>query len=402
MIVGYGGASAKRTLQYRCRHPGDYARKECQLVGGKRIEAAVVETFLEVTVAAGPEAAALADGQLRSEIAATEKSWQLQIEKVEYEVRLAERQYLAVDPDNRTVARELERRWNQRLEELEAVRMKAATALDHRRPLSDAELERAKYLGRHLDEVWNAETTMVRDRKRLLRCLIEEVQIRSEAKWYWVLIVWKGGATTEREVQRFSPGEWTRATPLETVELVRKLAAEFDDSQIARILNRQGRRSGRGLAFTKSSVCSLRGSNKIPTAPKQRARDRREGPFTLEETAHELGVAMGTIQRWLRDGVLAGEQSVSGAPWRIVLTDEVRRRLAGGDAPAGWVGLSEAARRLGVGKSLVAYWVKQGKLQAQRAQVGKRQCWRIDVSSATCAPQAELFDPMTGPKGKES
>jgi DNA invertase Pin-like site-specific DNA recombinase len=402
MLVGYGGARAQRTLQYRCRRPEEYGRRECQLVGGKRVEAAVVEAFLEVTAAAGPEAAALADEQLRGEIAATERTWQLQVEKAEYEAARAERQYTVVEPENRTVARELERRWEQRLAELEAARAKAAAALDHRRPLTEAELERAQQLGRNLEEIWGAETTTARDQKRLLRCLIEEVQLRSEKKRYLVRIVWNGGATTDREVVRFAAGGQAHATPLDTLELARKLALEFDDAQIARILNRQGRRSGLGLAFTKESVVSLRGKNKIPAAPKPRARDDREGPFTLDEAARELEVAVGTVQRWLREGLLAGKQSVSGAPWRIVLSEEVRQRLSGGDAPAGWVGLSEAARRLGLGKSHVAYLVKQGKLNAMRTKVGSRQCWRIDVSSATCGRQADLLDQMIGARRKES
>jgi excisionase family DNA binding protein len=402
MTVGYGGAKAQRTLQYRCRKPGDYARRECQLVGGKRIEAAVVEVFLEVTSSAGSGAAALADEQLRGEIAASERTWQLQVEKAEYEARRAERQYMAVEPENRTVARELERRWEQKLEELEAVRTKAAGALEHRRPLSEAELARAAELGRHLEQVWAAPSTTVRDRKRLLRSLIDEVQLRSEDERYHVLIVWKGGATTQRDVPRFAPGGRACATPLDTVELVRKLAYEFDDAQIARILNRHGRRSGLGLAFTKQSVMSMRGKNRIPAAPKPRARDESEGPFTLDQAARQLGVTAGTVQRWLREGRLAGQQSVPGAPWRIVLTDEVRQRLAGGDAPEGWVGLSEAARRLGLGKSLVAYLVKQGKLKAVRATVGKRQCWRIDISSATCGRQADLLDQIDGASRKES
>ena len=165
----------------------------------------------------------------------------------------------------------------------------------------------------------------------------------------------------QREVVRFAPGGHVKATPLETVALVRELAREFDDAQIARILNRQGRRSGRGLAFTKESVTSLRGKNRISIAPKPEPRDEREGPFTLDDAARELEVRPATVQRWLKEGLLAGQQSVPGAPWRIVLSEEVRRRLSGGDAPAGWVGLSEAARRLGMGKSHVAYLVKQSK-----------------------------------------
>jgi hypothetical protein len=227
----------------------------------------------------------------------------LQVEKAEYEAARAERQYTVVEPENRTVARELERRWEQRLAELEAVRTKAAAALDHRRPLTEAELARAQQLGRNLEELWGAETTTARDQKRLLRCLIEEVQLRSEKKRYLVRIEWNGGATTDREVVRFAAGGQAHATPLDTLELARKLALEFDDAQIARILNRQGRRSGLGLAFTKESVASLRGKNKIPAAPKPRARDDREGPFTLDEAARELEVSVGTVQRWLREGL---------------------------------------------------------------------------------------------------
>ena len=84
-----------------------------------------------------------------------------------------------------------------------------------------------------------------------------------------------------------------------------------------------------------------------------------------------------------------------------MLTDEVRNRLSGGEAPQGWVGLSEASRRLGLSKSHVAYLVKTGKLPAVRATVGKRTCWRIDVSSATCGRQADLFDQPINEQTKE-
>ena len=107
------------------------------------------------------------------------------------------------------------------------------------------------------------------------------------------------------------------------------------------------------------------------------------------------------MHHWLRQGVLAGEQLTPRAPWRILLTEDVRRRLTGGDAPAGWVGLAEAAKRLGVGKSLVAYWVKRGKLNAVRTRVGKRPCWRIDVSSTSCARQSDLLDQMINADDEE-
>jgi len=100
--------------------------------------------------------------------------------------------------------------------------------------------------------------------------------------------------------------------------------------------------------------------------------------------------------------VLAGTQLTPGAPWQIVLTEDIRKKLVAGEAPADWVGLSEASRRLGLSKQRVAYLVKTGKLNAVRTTVGKRQCWRIDVVSATCGQQRDLFDPMTNDKPQES
>lgn len=135
--------------------------------------------------------------------------------------------------------------------------------------------------------------------------------------------------------------------------------------------------------------------------PAPTPRDEREGLFTADEAARELGVSMHTVHRWLRDGILAGQQTTPHAPWRILLTEEVRQRPAGGDAPADWVGLDEAARWLGLPKSTVAHWVKHGKLRAMHTTVGKRECWRIDLSSAGRELQQELFDSMINPATKD-
>jgi hypothetical protein len=252
-----------------------------------------------------------------------------------------------------------------------------------------------------LEAVWQAPTTTNRDRKRLLRCLIEEVQLRTEEKQYELTIVWKGGAITRSAVSRIKAGK-AQATAEETIELVRKLAREFDDAQIARILNKQGRRTGFGNPFTAPNIRSLRGHRGIGACPKPKPQDPREGPFSADEAARELGVCMSTIHRWLREGVLAGHQAAPGAPWRILLTEELRRRLSAGEAPAGWVGLTAAARRLGLSKSRVAHLVNTGRLPAVHTTVGKRRCWRIDVSSTTYRDQADLLDQMTNARSKES
>lgn len=173
--------------------------------------------------------------------------------------------------------------------------------------------------------------------------------------------------------------------------MVRRLAAEFDDAQIARILCKQRRRTGFGNTFTAVRVAQLRNKNDIAVHPYKRARDPKEGPFTADEAAAELGVCSSTIHSWLREGILPGRQLATGAPWCIVLTDELRRKLTGGEAPPGWVGLTDAAKWLGLPKQQVAYMVKRGKLDAVRVKVGARRCWRIDVNAASCGKQPGLF-----------
>jgi hypothetical protein len=387
-------------MQYRCGQARQQVGgKDCHIVGGRRIDQRVVEAFLEAIAPAGVEAACTAEELSREQHIEVARHWDLQIEKAEYAAHRAERQFDAVEPENRVVARELERRWNARLAELEALKAKAQEARGEPRSFTPQELEQAHALGGDLEALWDAETTTNRDRKRLLRCVIEEVQLRTETGHCRVRIVWKGGVATDQEVPRRAVGTG-HATAEETVDLVRRLAVEFDDAQIARILNKQGRRSGLGNAFTKQRVTSLRGHHKIAACAKNRPQDPSEGLFTADEAAVELGVCGSTVHRWLREGVLAGTQLTPGAPWQIALTEDIRKKLAAGEAPPNWVGLSEASRRLGLSKQRVAYLVKAGKLNAVRTTVGKRQCWRIDVDSATCGQQSDFLDQMTNEETK--
>jgi DNA invertase Pin-like site-specific DNA recombinase len=397
MYVNYGGSrpspKSTRTLQYRCSSARNrYAKAECQVVGGKQINDVVVEVFLEVTKDAGPLAARLASETLSEQAEASRKLWQKQVEKAEYDAERAFRQYDAAEPENRLVSRTLEARWNECLERLETLRSEEKKHEQTIRPLTEKEKQRAYQLGDDLRAVWDAETTTNQDRKQLLRSLIEEVQLRKEQEHYEVKIIWKGGAVTERRVVRRRRGENVFMTPEDTVEMVRKLATEFDDAQIARVLNKQGRRTGKGNSFTAQYVAQLRNRHGIAVFPRHKARDPKEGPFTADEAAAELGVSSAAVHCWLREGLLPGKQLAPGAPWQIVITDEIRKKLTGGDVPAGWVGLTEAARRLGLPKQQVSYLVKSGKLKAVRVHVGKRSCWKIDVTSATCGKQTELFE----------
>ena len=396
MSVAYSGrpSQSRRYHYYICAGGHEaLGGNGCQNVNGLRLDRAVEEAFVNAIEPAGREAAEIAEAELRGELDRSKRYWELQVERAEYEAQRAQRQYDAVEPENRVVARELERRWNERLEELSRLREQAQRFVEQKRPLTEAEGERVRRLGEEVGEVWSASTTTRQDQKRLVRCLIEEVQVRTQAEQHLVRIIWKGGATTELEARHVKRGQ-AHVAGEEIVELVRRLALEFNDAQIARILTRQGIRNMGGRSYTRSGVCSLRNCHGITSSPRPVAKDPREGPFTAEEAATELGVAYGTIHRWLSEGVLRGGQVAPGAPWRIVLTEEVRTRLTAGGVPAGWVSLTEAAKRLGRPKATVAHWVNTGKLNAVRTMLGKRSCWRIDVSSVDCGLQSDLFDQM--------
>ena len=397
MTISYGGhksdrnATNGRVYQYRCCAAKVYhAAGDCQVIGGKRIDASVIDVFFEIAQPASLAAMTNAIDVENDQQDALSKHWQLQVEKAEYEAMRAQRQYESVEPENRLVVRTLEKCWEDRLSALEEVKNKASSAVRKLSRLSDDQISKIKLLGRDLRLIWDDTNTTHSDRKRLLRSLIEEVQLNTALDKYEIKIVWKGGATTLRTVPRISGGHVNR-TSEDDIELVKKLAVEFDDAQIARTLNKQGRRSGRGIPYTKESVSSMRGRYKILRG-EVKAIDPTSGPFTADEAARELNVTMSTIHRWLKDGLLVGKQIASGAPWQITLDESTRSRLTGGSAPDGWVGLTSAARHLGTSKSNVAHLVKSAKINAVRVQDGKRTVWKMDVNSYTSNNQLSLFD----------
>jgi len=156
MYVGYGGhrsERAQRTMQYRCSQSrNQIGGTDCQTIGGKRIDQTVVGVFLEVVRPAGLEALKRIEEQWASRQQALRHAGELQVEKAEYEAKRAERQFQAVEPENRLVARELERRWNDKLNELERVRQQAQSARGKTAPLSEEEMTRARQLAQDVSE----------------------------------------------------------------------------------------------------------------------------------------------------------------------------------------------------------------------------------------------------------
>lgn len=242
-------------------------------------------------------------------------------------------------------------------------------------------------VGADLPKVWQAPTTSPRDKKELLRTLLEEVIItvhKNESRTHLTLR-WRGGALTDLELDTPRRLSAIVRTDEDTIALVRRLAAHYPDAVIAGILNRQGRKSAYGHRFTANLVSGLRRQWNIPRF--ERSAHQSEGQLlNITQTAAALGVATSTIHRWLNDGIIAGEQLTPGAPWRIRLTDDLRKRVAE-EAPDGYLTMYQTMRLLGVSRQTVWQRVKRGEIDAIHVKQGRKKGLRLRVLTS----QSDLF-----------
>ena len=352
----------------------------CLNVGGVQIDQAVVDAFLQALTPAAVEATELALQQLAADQDAALSQWRLAVERARYEAERAERQYKTIEPENRLVARTLETEWEKRLRDLAA----AETELKRRerqRPgaLSPEERDQLRSLGSDLRKVWTAPTTTDRDRKELLRALLEEVMVTVDRPQHraHLTLRWRGGALTELDLDLPRSQPRGIRTDEDTLSLLGRLAALYPDDVIAGILNRQGRKTATGERFTANQVGGLRRYHGIPRF--QPPAELPTGPLVpIRKAAEILGIYPSTVHRWLNDGFIAGEQVTPGAPWQIRLTAELRARFVE-QAPPGYLPMLEATLKLGVSRPTVLQRVKRGELEALIVTRGRRKGLRIKV-----------------------
>jgi DNA invertase Pin-like site-specific DNA recombinase len=360
----------------------------CLNVGGIQIDEAVAQAFIAALEPAKLAATLTAAEQLEADRDGALKQWRLGVERAGYEAARAERRYRAVDPDNRLVARGLEREWDERLRALEAAKTELARRECERpRVLTQEERARLLTLGPDLAAVWHASTTTPRDKKELLRTLLEEVIIKVERDKAaaHLMLRWKGGALSEIDLALPRSRPATVRTDEDTIALVRRLAAFYPDAVIAGILNRQGRTTAQGHRFEAGRVGNLRRHWQILCfEPKTVA---AEGELLgIKKAASALGVAPSTIHRLLNDGIIPGEQLTPGAPWHIRLTKDVIAKF-NHDAGEGFMPMREAMRALNVSRQTVLQRVKRGELEAVHVTRGRQKGLRIKVIDR----QAQLF-----------
>ena len=303
MTVRYTVRRGHPSPDYVCQRRGiEHGQPLCQRVPGTGLDDAVAAVVLDAVSPAAIEVALEVCAELRARAAEVDRLRRARVERAREEAELAQRQFLAVRPEHRLVADELERQWNATLTALAEVEEEYRRATTHAEThtLTDEATRRIHALATDLPRVWHDPRTPARDRKRMLRQLLEDVTL-TRGETLRIELRWKGGATTalDRPLPQGAPD--LRRTAAAIVEIVRALAAERTDGQIAATLNARWLRSGTGQPFTRQRVRYLRDTYGIASVAD---RFRRDGWLTTVEAARQLGVHPSTAKRFALEGVL--------------------------------------------------------------------------------------------------
>lgn len=307
--------------RYHCKgsavnHGGD----PCISFGSLRVDQAVGAEVIRVLKPLGIEAALAAIEMRKSQDAEKRSQTEMALKQARYEASLARRQYDAVDPDNRLVASELERRWNERLVEVRRLEQELVT-FDQEQPMILAEEERDRLLrlGADVEVAWSHPNATMTTRKRIVRAVLNEIVVRVEGGFVDMVLHWRGGDHTALNVKKNATGKHHWALEEDTEMLVRELARMMPDRAIAAILNRAGKFTGRNNGWTEGRVRSLRGRMGVSVYREGERAER--GELTLDEAATFLHVSTMTVLRMIKSGVLPARQLCKGAPWVIKAAD---------------------------------------------------------------------------------
>ena len=295
----------------------------CISFGGYKADRVIEDELLRRLEPLGVRAALEAiDRQLQSNAEQVAQK-ELALEQARFEVARARRQYDAVDPDNRLVAGELERRWNEALRRHNAIEEDLKTLRSTRpEPMSDGTREALLQLGDDLPRLWRHPQSDQQLKKRIVRTLLHEIVVTKEGEKISMVLHWHGGDHTTLEFLKIKTGQHRHTTPDNVIKLIRELARVQPDQGIVGILNRLGLRTGHGNTWTEGRLRIFRRDHDIPVYEEGERADR--GELTLEETAATLRCSKASVRRLIESKVLTARQACKGAPW-IIQRAEVER-----------------------------------------------------------------------------
>ena len=313
MYIRYRGRR-HQFAYYDCMGVVQEGRRGCLSVGARNVDGAVSQALLSALRPTALQAAFDAFEQGTQQDSRKLKAIELALQQARYETQRARRQYDAVEPENRLVCGELEKRWEHALGAERQAEQAWEEARTQAKQLSQEDRLRLAALAEDLPHVWSHEATSMELKKRLVRCALTSITVElvDDPPRVKLLLHWAGGVHTDVHVKRNHTGEHSRCTDREVVALVRELAAASEDRLIAQVLNKLGYTTGAGNTFNLDRVQSLRQYHQIP-----RFDEEKRDWVTLEEAAEQLQVSQCTVRKLLQRGLLEGRQIVKYAPWMI-------------------------------------------------------------------------------------
>ena len=320
---GTHGASPAYECNWRRR---ELAGPTCGSIRADVLDAAVAERVLDVLTPAQLEIALSALAEVEHRDQAVEHQWQMKIQRADYEAQLAQRRFDEVDPANRLVADNLEKRWEHALQQLAQIRQEHGEYRQKQIPPLTADQQRqVRQLAEDLPRLWRAPTTTAKEHKRVLRLLIKDITLEKRPATHQAILHlrWQGGATEDLTVALPLNASDRWRYPEEVVNEVRVRAHDQTDEQIAEAFQKQGRKRPKGHPFTASIIRELRFKYKISVASGKRPEE-----ITVRQLSEKFGVSRHVAYYWLDRGVVNGRRRRPGGSIWITLSDEKERELA--------------------------------------------------------------------------
>jgi excisionase family DNA binding protein len=336
MRVRYSGRRCRDSLvvYYYCVAAECEAvgKQVCRNFGGVTVEQAVVEAALDVLAPARMEAMLEAVEQLAARRTEKQRQVEMELERARYDADRCARQYSQVEPENRLVARTLETRWNEVMDRVRVLEQQHAQLSDGQEDVLAKAQESLRRMALDLPRLWHHPAAPFDLKKRILRTVIKEIVVYVDESRLRVLIHWQGGQHSEFTLRKRRPGQHRWTTSVETVDLVRQLARQMSDKQIAAQLNRLGIKTAKGHTWTRTRVGNFRTIHEIPNYSHGEREAR--GELTLEQAAILLGVSYSTVQRMIQRRHVPAHQVCPGGPWILRVEDvEAFRTQKGANQP---------------------------------------------------------------------
>ena len=304
MTVRYLSRKGDLVPVYVCQRDGiEHAERVCQYILGANIDAAIGRLLLDTLTPMALEVALAVQQELQTRYEEVDRAHRQQVERARFEAELAKRRYMRVDPDNRLVADSLEAEWNEKLRivnqaQEEYERKRQATQME----LNEQQKAEIAALANDFPRLWNSPLTPQRERKRMVRLLIEDVTLCDDEE-VSVHVRFKGGTVTSLNLPRPKTAAELYTTSPEVVAAIDRLLDEHTDLEIAQILNKQGMLTGKGHEFDVAAVQRVRCGNGLKNLFE---RLREKGMLTTQELAEKLQVSAHTIKDWNNHGLLHG------------------------------------------------------------------------------------------------